>query len=117
MHYPGKCSGAFKGVYSPKESEKGLKKIKALLEAFVILPIDDDACDMFGELSAELKRRGESIGDFDELIAAIALVHGATMVSSDGHFRRVPGLKIDSRRFLQRMGSNVLASSRILFWQ
>jgi predicted nucleic acid-binding protein len=86
----------YKGAYSPTKSEKGLKKVKALLEAFVILSIDDDAYVMFGELSAELKRRGESIGDFDELIAAIALVHGATMVSSDGHFRRVPGLKIDS---------------------
>lgn len=85
----------YKGVYNPTKSEKGLKKVKALLDGFVILSIDGDAYDIFGELSAQLKRRGESIGDFDELIAAIALVHGASIVSTDGHFERVPGLKFD----------------------
>ncbi len=83
----------YKGVYSPTRSEAGLEKVKKLLDAFVILTIDEDAYEMFGELSAELKRRGEAIGDFDELIASIALANGAAIVSRDGHFRRVPGLK------------------------
>ena len=83
----------YKGVYSPTKSEAGLEKVRKLLDAFVILDINDEAYDMFGELSAELRRRGEAIGDFDELIASIALTNGATIVSEDGHFRRVPGLK------------------------
>ncbi len=83
----------YKGVYSPTRSEAGLEKVRMLLKAFVILNIDEDAYEMFGELSAELKRRGETIGDFDELIASIALASGAAIVSGDGHFRRVPGLK------------------------
>jgi len=83
----------YKGVYSPTWSEAGLQKVKMLLDAFVILTIDEDACEMFGELSAELKRRGEAIGDFDELIASIALAHGAAIITGDSHFRRVPGLK------------------------
>jgi tRNA(fMet)-specific endonuclease VapC len=82
----------FKGVYSPIRSERGLQKVKMLLDAFVILTIDEDAYEMFGELSAELRRRGEAIGDFDELIASIALANGAAIISRDGHFRRVPGL-------------------------
>ncbi|HEX7445653.1 MAG TPA: type II toxin-antitoxin system VapC family toxin [Methanothrix sp.] len=82
----------YKGVYSPPRSKKGLEKVKKLLEALVILDIDDDTYEMFGELSAELKRRGEAIGDFDELIASIALTHEAALVSTDGHFQRVPGL-------------------------
>ncbi|HNX39634.1 MAG TPA: type II toxin-antitoxin system VapC family toxin [Methanothrix sp.] len=85
----------YKGVYNPTKSEDGLKKVKALLDGFVVLAIDEDAYDIFGELSAQLKRRGESIGDFDELIAAIALVHGATIVSTDRYFERVPGLQFD----------------------
>jgi len=84
----------YKGAYSPSRSENGLEKVKKLLEALVILQIDEDVYDMFGELSSELRRRGESIGDFDELIAAIALNHEAAIVSTDGHFRRVPGLKV-----------------------
>jgi len=86
----------YKGVYSPTKSEAGLEKVRKLLEAFVILDINEDTYEMFGELSAELRRRGEAIGDFDELIASIALINGAAIVSKNGHFRRVPGLKADS---------------------
>ncbi|MCX6677525.1 MAG: type II toxin-antitoxin system VapC family toxin [Methanothrix sp.] len=83
----------YKGVYSPTKSEAGLENVKMLLDAFVILSINEDAYEMFGELSVELRRRGEAIGDFDELIASIALANGAAIVSGDRHFRRVPGLK------------------------
>ena len=86
----------YKGVYSPTKSEAGLEKVKKLLDAFVILTIDVDVNEMFGELSAELRRRGDAIGDFDELIASIALANGAAIVSRDGHFRRVPGLEVVS---------------------
>lgn len=88
-----KCAGALQGVYSPIRSDSGLQKVKKLLDAFVILSIDEDVYDMFGELSSELRRRGEAIGDFDELIASTALANGAVIVSGDTHFRRVPGLK------------------------
>jgi predicted nucleic acid-binding protein len=84
----------YKGAYSPARSEKGLEKVKRLLEALAILKIDDDIYDMFGELSSELKRMGASIGDFDELIAAIALSYEAAIVSTDSHFQRVPGLMV-----------------------
>jgi tRNA(fMet)-specific endonuclease VapC len=83
----------YKGVYGPNRSEAGLQKVEMLLDAFVILNIDEDTYEMFGELSAELKRRGEAIGDFDELIASIALANGAAIITGDSHFRRVPGLK------------------------
>jgi tRNA(fMet)-specific endonuclease VapC len=83
----------YKGVYNPTRSEKGLEKVRKLLDAFVILAINEDTYEMFGELSAELGRKGEAIGDFDELIASIALTNGTAIVSEDGHFRRVPGLK------------------------
>jgi len=73
-----------------------LKKIKKMLSALQILPIDEDTYEMFGELAAVLKERGDAIGDFDELIASIALIQGAAVVSRDGHFGRVPGLKVIS---------------------
>src|SRR5260370_25947439 len=34
------------------------------------------------------------IGDMDTLIAATALVHDLTVVTSDQHFQRVPGLSV-----------------------
>jgi predicted nucleic acid-binding protein len=39
--------------------------------------------------------RGDGlIGDMDTLIAATALVHGLTVVTSDDHFERVPDLRV-----------------------
>lgn len=84
----------YKGAYIPPKSSEGREKVKKLLDAFVILPINEDTYEMFGELSAELRLRGDSIGDFDELIASIALTQRATIVSRDNHFKRIPGLDV-----------------------
>lgn len=84
----------YKGACTPPKSEEGREKVKKLLDGFVILPINEDTYEMFGELSAELRLRGDSIGDFDELIASIALTERATIVSRDNHFKRIPGMDV-----------------------
>jgi tRNA(fMet)-specific endonuclease VapC len=86
----------YKGAFAPTRSEDGLEKIKKMLDAFLILPIDEDTYEIFGELAAMLRHRGDAIGDFDELIASIALIQGAAVVSRDSHFGRVPGLRVIS---------------------
>jgi tRNA(fMet)-specific endonuclease VapC len=86
----------YKGVFTPTRSKDGLEKVKKMLNAFLILPIDEDTYEMFGELSARLRQRGNAIGDFDELIASIALIQGATLASRDSRFERVLGLKVIS---------------------
>ena len=86
----------YKGAYLPTKSNEDLEKVKKLLDAFVVLPINDDTYEWFAGLSAELKSRGESINDFDELIAAITIANGAAIVSRGGHFRRIPGLRVIS---------------------
>ena len=86
----------YKGAYLPTISNEYLQKVKKLLDAFVILPINDDTYEWFAALSASLRSRGESINDFDELIAAITMTNGATIVSNDSHFKRIPGLVVIS---------------------
>ena len=86
----------YKGAYLPTKSDEDIKKVKKLLDAFVVLHINDDTYDWFAALSAELKSRGESINDFDELIAAITMTNGAAIVSNDSHFKRIPGLRVIS---------------------
>jgi predicted nucleic acid-binding protein len=86
----------YKGAYLPTKSDEDVQKVKKLLDAFVVLPINDDTYEWFAALSAELKSRGESINDFDELIAAITMNNGAEVVSNDSHFRRIPGLGVIS---------------------
>jgi tRNA(fMet)-specific endonuclease VapC len=86
----------YKGAYLPTKSSEDVQKVKKLLDAFIILPINDETYECFAALSAELKLRGESINDFDELIAAIAMTNGASIVSNDNHFMRIPGLEVIS---------------------
>ena len=86
----------YKGAYLPTKSDANVQKVKKLLDAFVVLHIDDDTYEWFAALSAELKSRGDSMGDFDALIAAITMTNGAAIVSKDNHFGRIPGLRVIS---------------------
>ncbi len=86
----------YKGAYLPTKSDEDIQKVKKLLDAFVILNMNEDVYEMFGALSAMLRSRKDSIGDFDELIACITIANGAAIVSRDNHFKRVPGLRVIS---------------------
>lgn len=48
-----------------------------------VLPIDLGIARLWGDLAADLRRRGLTFGATDELIAATALFHGLTVVSRD----------------------------------
>ncbi|MFT3717269.1 type II toxin-antitoxin system VapC family toxin [Pseudorhodoferax sp.] len=62
-----------------------------------VLPWDADAADRHGVLRADLRSRGQPIGDFDEMIAAHALARGAVVVTDNTrHFARVPGLVVEN---------------------
>jgi len=68
-----------------------------LLPNLPLLPFDASAARRYGEIRAELERRGTPIGDADVRIAAIALAHGLKVVTSnERHFRRVPGLETEN---------------------
>jgi tRNA(fMet)-specific endonuclease VapC len=54
-----------------------------------------DAARHYGEIRAELEKKGTSIDPLDLLIAAHARSAGATLITSNaGEFRRVKGLKV-----------------------
>lgn len=46
------------------------------------------------QIRADLRRRGQTIPDLDLLAAATALHYDLTVLTSDKHFQRVPGLKL-----------------------
>jgi tRNA(fMet)-specific endonuclease VapC len=62
-----------------------------------VLPFDASAAERYGEIRAEMERRGTPIGDADVRIAAIALSRGLKVVTgNERHFRRVPGLETEN---------------------
>jgi len=64
-----------------------------------VLPLTDDIIVQAAEVYALLYQEGQLIRDADILIAATALKHHLVLVTENvNHFRRIPGLSIESWR-------------------
>lgn len=83
------------GAWRSPRPEHTIREVLGFLEPYVSLPFDDRAADVYGRLRFEMARNGNAIGPNDMLIASIALVHGATLVTHNTReFARVRGLEI-----------------------
>jgi predicted nucleic acid-binding protein len=70
---------------------------ETLLPNLSILPFDASAARRYGEVRAELERRGTPMGDADLRIASIALTRDLTVVTANvRHFQKVPGLVVEN---------------------
>lgn len=80
-----------------KQSLKLAVQVEEALERLTILPLEPEADRRYAGLRADLERRGQVIGALDMLIAAHALVLGATLVTDNvREFARVEGLSVDN---------------------
>ena len=71
--------------------------LEALLPYVDALPFDEEAASHYGEIRADLKRRGQMIGANDLRIAAHARSQGLTLVTNNtAEFGRVPRLKVEN---------------------
>jgi len=63
------------------------------LPAFDVIGFDEDAACLAGEIFSKLESARQRIGIADTAVAAVALTHGLTVVTSnDKHFQRVVSL-------------------------
>ena len=73
--------------------------MESLLRPLRILPFDEKSARAAGLLRVMLQKRGTSIGNGDRLIAATAIAHDASVVTSNvREFQRVPGLIVEDWR-------------------
>ena len=80
----------------PDYRPKNQKLVKDLLAKYASIPMDDAAGIDAAELRADLEAKGQPIGPYDLLIAAIARTNGITLVTHNvSEFSRVPGLNIE----------------------
>jgi len=56
---------------------------------------DRKAIKKAAEIDADLVKKGEMIAFPDIVIAAIALTYDLILVTRDGHFKRIEGLKVE----------------------
>jgi tRNA(fMet)-specific endonuclease VapC len=85
--------------FSARKSSRvaeNLTYVTRFCKTFESLPFDDEAAAICGDLRAHLKRTGQPIGSYDEMIAAIAIANELTLVTRNiREFQRVPGLTIE----------------------
>lgn len=86
----------FYGAMKSQTPQLTLAKQLHFLNQFVSLPFDDVAAQIFGEIRADLARKGTPIGPYDLQIAAIALAHNVTLVTHNSvEFGRIATLRLE----------------------
>lgn len=82
------------GAMYSTQVQKNISKIKILVSRYNVLPIDDGVTLEYGKIKALLRKRGKPLPENDIWIAAIAQQYKLTLVTRDGHFDEIDGLKI-----------------------
>ena len=79
------------------ESTRNRQALQMFLAPLTIMPFDAAAVWVYGDLCADLERRGTPIGSLDTMIAAHALSQQALLVTNNTReFAKVPGLQLDN---------------------
>jgi len=83
-------------AYASGRRQENLKRLKAFLDSALIWEFDARAAEEFGKIQAEQKKKGKPIPPMDAQIAAVARVHGLTVLSADIHFTWVDRLSVEN---------------------
>lgn len=84
------------GIHKSSAPERNRIAITQILLGIRILPFDEIAAEHFGEIFADLEKKGMRIGDRDMMIAAHARSLGCTVVTNNiREFSRVHGLHFE----------------------
>ena len=83
-------------VIRPEAVQLG-RYVDAFLAVARTEPWDAACAEFHAVVRAQLRAKGQVLGDFDEMIAAHALALGAVLVTDNmRHFRRVEGLRLEN---------------------
>ena len=87
----------YAGAYASRGPLREVGRIRGLDSTLDLFDLDIEAARRYGELVNDPGLRRSPIGDFDLIIACIALSHEESVATHNvTHFERVPGLGIES---------------------
>ncbi|MES0489412.1 MAG: type II toxin-antitoxin system VapC family toxin [Leptospirales bacterium] len=85
------------GVSKSQHQTRNKIALMEFLAPFTILPYDEIAGEKYGEIRADLERKGTTIGNMDMLIASHTLTSDRTLVTNnEKEFNRIPDLKVEN---------------------
>jgi predicted nucleic acid-binding protein len=76
--------------------KRNLARLSTALGILRLWPVDRQTAEEFGKLFQELRQAGRMLSQFDLLIAAATRQHDLTLLTADGDFQSVSGLKIEN---------------------
>lgn len=85
-----------KGAAVATNPDANLRAVRQLLSGIQVLTLSNQASEVAADVYAQLLRRGSMIGEFDILVAAIAVSNEETLVSRDTAFERIQNLSLES---------------------
>jgi tRNA(fMet)-specific endonuclease VapC len=81
------------GAYKSQRVEENRKQLAAFIANRVVLNVDADTADVYGQLKQALRAKGRPIPENDIWIAALAIQYDLTLMTDDAHFDVVDNLK------------------------
>ena len=85
------------GAYNSQNIEKNLKIVENFLLPFEIIEFDEKSAKHYAKIKADLRKKGQIIGELDMQISAVALSHQLNVVTNnEKEFKRVKNLKVEN---------------------
>ena len=89
-----------KGVYlkNSEEKESALSIFKEFIKTFKVLELDASSTHIAAIISAELRKKGETVDSADLLIAGIALSNGENRIVTQNvkDFSKIPHIQVEN---------------------
>ena len=87
----------YKGAYLSMKVSENKNKIEEFLKNFNILNLTLVDIKQYAQISADLRKKGEKIGDLDELIASIVITHNEILFTRNiRHYERIPQITLQN---------------------
>jgi tRNA(fMet)-specific endonuclease VapC len=83
------------GIQQVSQPDQYRVNLDRLLRLVRVWPIDGMTARRYGEIHADLRRRGRALSQVDMMLAALASQMGLTLVTSDRDFAALPGLRTE----------------------
>ena len=83
-----------KGAYISSRGDENLAKVRESISNLRILELSFGAAEEAARIYKELRDKGKMIGEFDVLIAGIVKFNDETLMTRDGHFKTIRGVKL-----------------------
>lgn len=83
-------------AYASQRQKENLANLKSFINSVFLWEYGQVAAEEFGKIQAEQKAKGKLIPPTDTQIAAVARIHGLTVLSDDAHFAFVDKLSVEN---------------------